>query len=82
MTPARPFAGRKRPINLTLNENLVTARRHSGNLSATVETLPADGVASKESGRQQRQQQADACVAAWNAVHDSVGSFADEHSIL
>jgi len=80
---AHPVIGRKRPVNLTLSESLVAeAKRYSGNLSATVETLLADYVAGKNSARQQRQQLADACAADWNAVHDAVGSFADEHSTL
>lgn len=83
MAHAHPVTARKRPVNLTLSEDLVAeARRYSGNLSATVETLLADYVASKESARQQRQQRADACAADWNAVHEAVGSFADEHSTL
>ena len=83
MAHAHPAIGRKRPVNLTLSEGLVAeAKRYSGNLSATVETLLADYVASEDLARQQRQQRADACAADWNAVHDAVGSFADEHSTL
>ena len=74
---------RKRPVNLTLNETLVAqARQHSDNLSATVETLLTEYVASREQARDERRRQANACTADWNAVHDAVGSFADEHSTL
>ncbi len=74
---------RKRPVNLTLSEGLVAqAKTYTDNLSATVESLLADFVASQQQARLTRQQTADACVADWNAVHAAVGSFADEHSTL
>ncbi len=73
---------RKRPVNLTLNEALVEqARAYTSNLSATMETLLADFVAQQQAARSQ-QQRADACAAGWNALHDRLGSFADEHSTL
>lgn len=73
---------RKRPVNLTLNEALVEqARACTSNLSATMETLLADFVAQQQAARSQ-QQRADACAAGWNALHDRLGSFADEHSTL
>jgi antitoxin CcdA len=72
---ATPASARKRAVKLTLNEGLVAqARTYTSKLSATKEELLADYVA--------RQQQADACVADWNAVHAAVGSFADEHATL
>ena len=74
---------RKRPVNLTMNEALVSqARAYTSNLSATVESLLAEFVAQQQSAQHRRQQRADACVADWNAVHAAVGSFADEHSTL
>lgn len=74
---------RKRPVNLTLNEDLVAqAKGYTNNLSATMETLLAEYVASQKQSRLNRQQKADACAADWNAVHAAVGSFADEHSTL
>jgi antitoxin CcdA len=70
--PPTSNAARKSAANLTSSEILVAkAKTHSSNLSATVEELLAV-----------YQQLADACVADWNAVHDKVGSFADEHSTL
>lgn len=82
MSPAS-HAGRKRPVNLTLSEDLVAeARTYTGNLSATMEELLAGYVVMHRQDRQGRQHLADACVADWNAVHDKVGSFADEHSTL
>ena len=75
--------GRKRPVNLTLNERLVAeVKGYSDNLSATVESLLADYVAHQQQQQLSRQQMADACADDWNAVHDAVGSFADEHSTL
>lgn len=76
-------APRKRPVNLTLSEDLVAvARTYTGNLSATVEELLAVYVLERQQAREGRQQLADACVCDWNAVHDRLGSFADEHSTL
>jgi len=75
--------GRKRPVNLTLSEGLVAqAKIYTNNLSATMESLLAEFVASQQQAVLTRQQVADACVADWNAVHTAVGSFADEHSTL
>ena len=74
---------RKRPVNLTLNEGLVAeAKTYTSNLSATMEELLAAYVVEQQQAREGRQQLADACAADWNAVHDKVGSFADEHSTL
>jgi len=74
---------RKRAVNLTLSEGLVAqAKTYTSNLSATMEELLSAYVAQQQQTRLSRQQQADACSADWNAVHASVGSFADEHSTL
>ena len=76
-------AQKKRAVNLTLNEALVTqAKTFTGNLSATVETLLVDYVAQQQLARVSRQQAADACVEYWNEVLVADGSFADEHSTL
>lgn len=76
-------ATRKRAVNLTLSEGLVAqAKAYTSNLSATMESLLTDYVAQQQQIRLTRQQMADACAADWNAVHASVGSFADEHSTL
>lgn len=81
--PAFVEQSRKRPVNLTLNEALVAqAKAHTNNLSATVESLLAEFVASHQQAQRARQQLADTCAADWNAVHMAVGSFADEHSTL
>lgn len=81
--PATAASARKRPVNLTLNENLVAqAKGYTSNLSATMETLLAEFVERQQQGQRSRQERADACAADWNAVHAEVGSFADEHSTL
>ena len=54
----------------------------TNNLSATMEVLLADYVAQQQQSRGTRQQAADACAQDWNALHDALGSFADEHSTL
>ena len=81
--PAPVEPSRKRAVNLTLNEALVAqAKAYTSNLSATMEVLLTDFVASHQQAQRARQQLADTCAADWNALHASVGSFADEHATL
>ena len=81
--PATACAASKRPVNLTLNEGLVAeAKNYTSNLSATVEELLAAYLVEQQQSREDRRQIANTCAADWNAVHDKVGSFADEHSTL
>ena len=74
---------RKRPVKLTLNEDLISqAREPTGNLSNVAKTLRAEFVREgcqkrAESGRALR-----ATVANWNAFNAEAGSFADEYSTL
>jgi antitoxin CcdA len=76
-------ASRKRPVNLTLSESLVTdLKAYTSNLSATAEELLTAYVVQQKQARSGRQQQADQTVAGWNTLHADVGSFADEHSTL
>ena len=76
-------SSRKRPVNLTINDALVTqAKAHTNNLSATMESLLAEFVATQQRAQRDRQRAADACADDWNAVNTSIGSFADEHSTL
>ena len=74
---------RKRPVNLTLNEDLVVqARVLTDNLSGVVESLLADYV---ERERQRRIAEAgtiEATMAIWNDFNAKHGSFADEYSPL
>jgi antitoxin CcdA len=74
---------RKRPVNLTLNEDLVArARQLTNNLSGVVETLLADYVEQSVEARQQRQYAVRDAIAAWNAHGEKHGSIADEYSPL
>jgi post-segregation antitoxin (ccd killing protein) len=83
MITLAPATTRKRAVNLTLNEGLVAqAKTYTSNLSATMEALLTHYVAEQQQSHALRQQMANACAADWNAVHASVGSFADEHSTL
>ena len=73
----------KKPVNLSLNEALVReSRAYCGNLSAKVEEMLQAYVEAQRQARSQHQQQAQAAVADWNALHDASGSFADAHSTL
>lgn len=74
---------RKRPVNLTLSEDVVaSAKRYSNNLSATVEALLTEYAQRQQDAAAERLQRAKRCAGEWNAVHAAVGSFADEHSTL
>lgn len=74
---------RKRPVNLTLNEDLVIqAKGMTNNLSAVVESLLAEFVAKQNEARQARTRQADSAAETWNDFNAHHGSFADEHSTL
>jgi antitoxin CcdA len=74
---------RKRPVNLTLNCHLVAqAKAYTSNLSATIDALLVEFVAQQQQAQLSRQQIANTCADDWNAVHASVGSFADGHSTL
>jgi antitoxin CcdA len=74
---------RKRPVNLTINEDLVAqAKSMTNNLSGVVEQLLADYVMKQNNARQEKLHRAAVAAASWNAFNDSSGSFADEHSTL
>ena len=74
---------RKRPVNLTLNEELVTqAKGMTNNLSGVVEQLLADYVMKRDNARQEKAHHADVAAQAWNTFNECSGSFADEHSTL
>ena len=73
----------KKPVNLSLNDALVReSRAYCGNLSAKVEEMLQDYVASERLTRQQLREHAQQAVTDWNALHDAVGSYADGHSTL
>lgn len=74
---------RKRAVNLTLNEDLVSqAKGMTGNLSGVVERLLADYVLKQKDVRQVKQNNADVAAQGWNAFNEQAGSFADGHSTL
>ena len=76
-------AARKRPVNLTLNEDLVNqAKSMTDNLSAVVERLLSDFVARESQERLEKAKVVEATVAAWNRFNQESGSIADEYSSL
>ena len=74
---------RKRPVNLTLNEDLVLqARGLTDNLSGVVESLLKGYVEHERQQQLAKAKTAEATVTVWNAFNDRHGSFADEFSTL
>ncbi len=77
--PAAP----KRPVNLSLNADLVRhARVLVPNLSEKVESMLRAFVEEEQRKRAQADEDLQATLAAWNEFDARVGSFAEEHSIL
>lgn len=74
---------RKRPVNLTLSEDLVVqVRGLTNNLSGVVESLLAGYVEQERQQRLAKANAVDATVSMWNAFNAKHGSFADEYSSL
>lgn len=74
---------RKRPVNLTLNEDLVVqARGLTDNLSGVVESLLAGYVEHEHQQRIAKAKTLAATIAIWNDFNAKRGSFADEYSPL
>lgn len=74
---------RKRPVNLTLNQDLVSqAKAMTDNLSGVVESLLADFVANQEKQRVAKARALKTAIAGWNEFNARRGSFADEYSTL
>jgi len=83
MPDATVPSARKRPVKVTLNAELLDQAKHyTGNLSATMESLLAEFVAGKRRAWALRQLDVDVCVEQWNAFHDRICSFSDEHTSL
>ena len=62
---------RKRAVNLTLNEDLVSkAKGITSNLSGVVEQLLADYVLKQDDARQAKQSNADVAAQGWNAFNE------------
>ena len=73
----------KRPVNLSLNEDLVQqVRQITGNLSAQVETLLAAFLEAEKLRQAEADTTLAAALSAWNTFGEQVGSFAEEHSTL
>lgn len=76
-------ASKRRPVNLTLNEELVgQAKSMTDNLSAVVEQLLTEFVSKQHRERLVRSQAVVSTVAFWNKFDEDQGSFADEYSTL
>jgi antitoxin CcdA len=74
---------RKRPVNLTLNEDLVEqAKGMTDNLSAVVERLLTEYVSNEHRERLTRAEAVKETVAIWNNFNSDKDSFADEYSTL
>ncbi|WP_448189771.1 type II toxin-antitoxin system CcdA family antitoxin [Azospirillum sp. sgz301742] len=70
----------KRPVNLSLNEDLVRqARAFTGNLSDQVEKLLADYVTEEQKRLDEREKRLDDAIAALNEFDAKFGSFADDY---
>ena len=76
-------SARKRPVNLTLNEDLVSrVESMTDNLSAVVESLLAEFVSRESRERLRKSKAVETTVAAWNLFNSKSGSIADEYSPL
>jgi antitoxin CcdA len=83
MKPRYDVTARKRPVNVTLNEDLVArVRELTTNLSGVIETLLAEFLEKERVRRTAEREAIRAAVATWNAFAAKSGSFADEHSML
>jgi post-segregation antitoxin (ccd killing protein) len=76
-------AARKRPVDLTLYEHLVSqAKSMTDNLSGVVESLLSEFVAREQRERLEKSRAIEATLVVWNEFHGRVGSLADEYSPL
>lgn len=79
----REIGTRKKAVNLTLREDLVvSAKACIPNLSATVEQLLSEHLASRQATKDARIKQLEGSLAAWNEFSASHPSLGDEHSTL
>lgn len=76
-------SARRRPVNLTLNEDLVSqAKAITENLSGVVEQFLIDFVGKEQRDRLARAKSVEGTVALWNKFNGDKGGFADEYSTL
>jgi antitoxin CcdA len=74
---------RKRPVNLTLNEDLVNqAKGLTDNLSQVVESLLSEYLARAREEQLVKQKAVESTVQLWNDFNAKSGSIADEYSSL
>jgi antitoxin CcdA len=74
---------RKRPVNLTLNEDLVNqAKGLTDNLSQVVESLLSGYLAKARAEQLAKHEAVEATVKVWNNFNAKSGSIADEYSSL
>lgn len=80
MPPGYDSHAPKRPVNLSLNEDLVRqARTFTGNLSEQVEKLLAEYVTEEQKRLDERERRLDDAITALNEFDATYGSFADEY---
>lgn len=83
MKASHDAAARKRPVNLTLNEELVNqAKTLTDNLSQVVESLLTGYVADARAERLANLKAVQATVKVWNDFNAKSGSISDEYSSL
>jgi len=76
-------AARKRPVNLTLSEELVSqAKSLTDNLSGVVESLLSGYVAKARDERLAKSKAVESTVKMWNDFNAKLGSISDEYSTL
>jgi post-segregation antitoxin (ccd killing protein) len=74
---------RKRPVILTLSEDLVSqVRSLTDNLSSVVESLLSEYVNREQRERLQKSKAIGAAVASWNKFNSKSGSISDEYTTL
>ncbi len=83
MKPTHNLSARKRAVNLTLNEDLVTkAKSFTSNLSGVVELLLTDYIVREQHSHTERTKMIESTVAMWNQFNNDRSSIADEYSTL
>ncbi len=77
--PAYDHASSRKPVTLSLNEDLVArARGLTRNLSATVEELLAGFVAAEQARKRENDAELEVVIDALNALHAKHGLLSDE----
>jgi len=75
--------GAKKPVNMTLSEDLVReARLLTRNLSDTVEQLLADFISAERARQDEKDRRIDATIAMLNDLYDRHGGLGEEFSSL